>query len=290
MIGIKQNRGDLMNIEKIMKVSFFTNFLLSCFKTVIGSILKSSALIADGIHSFSDLVTDIVAIVGNKFAVKPKDKEHPYGHGNAEYLTSFVIGIIVLMMGLVLIKETAISEVTTPSIIVAVVSLFTILIKYILSSYLIKKGNQYKNNILVASGKESRTDVISSIVVLMSSICISFRNYIDILKYSDKVAGIIVGIFIVHTGYKIIRENADLILGKKADDTFLREKLLSYPSVLSIDDLVLIKEGPYFKANVEVTMNYKLLKKAHDKAHQIEEQIKKELTEISYIAIHINPK
>lgn len=279
-----------MNIGKIMKVSFFTNFLLSIFKTIVGMILKSNALIADGIHSFSDLITDIVAIIGNKFAVKPKDKEHPYGHGNAEYLTSFVIGIIVLIMGIILIKEMIFSELTTPSIIVGIVSVITILMKYILSKYLINKGIKYNNNILIASGKESRTDVISSIVVLISSICINFREYIDILKYSDKVAGIIVGIFIVYTGYKIIKENTDLILGKTADDTILRNKLLSYSCILNIDNLVLIKEGPYFKASVEVTMNYKLLKKAHDKAHQIEEEIKKEITDISYITIHVNPK
>lgn len=279
-----------MNIGKIMKVSFFTNFLLSIFKTIVGLILKSNALIADGIHSFSDLITDIVAIIGNKFAVKPKDKEHPYGHGNAEYLTSFVIGIIVLIMGIILIKEMIFSELTTPSIIVGIVSVITILMKYILSKYLINKGIKYNNNILIASGKESRTDVISSIVVLISSICINFREYIDILKYSDKVAGIIVGIFIVYTGYKIIKENTDLILGKTADDTILRNKLLSYSCILNIDNLVLIKEGPYFKASVEVTMNYKLLKKAHDKAHQIEEEIKKEITDISYITIHVNPK
>ena len=93
-----------MKTERVMKVSFITNFLLSCFKIINGFILKSSALIADGIHSFSDLVTDIVAIVGDKFANKPKDSDHPYGHGNAEYLTSFIIGLMIIFMGLILIK------------------------------------------------------------------------------------------------------------------------------------------------------------------------------------------
>ena len=279
-----------MKTEHVMKVSFITNFLLSCFKIINGFILKSSALIADGIHSFSDLVTDVVAIIGDKFANKPKDFDHPYGHGNAEYLTSFIIGLMIILMGLVLIKETMNQEVTIPSYLVAIVSLITIVCKYFLASFLIKKGKFYNNNILIASGKESKTDVISSIVVFLSSILILFRNYLDILKYSDKVAGIIVGIFIIVTGFKIVKENTEMILGKKADDTILRNKLLTIPNILNIDDIIMIKHGPYYKAYVEVTMNIKLLKKAHDMAHNIENEIKNELTNIKYINIHVNPK
>lgn len=279
-----------MKTEQVMKVSFITNFLLSCFKIINGFILKSSALIADGIHSFSDLITDIVAIIGDKFANKPKDSDHPYGHGNAEYLTSFIIGLMIILMGLVLIKETMQQVVTIPSYLVAIVSLITIVCKYFLASFLIKKGEFYNNNILIASGKESKTDVISSIVVFLSSILILFRNYLDILKYSDKIAGIIVGIFIVVTGFKIVKENTVMILGKKADDTILRNKLLTIPNILNIDDIIMIKHGPYYKAYVEVTMNIKLLKKAHDMAHNIENEIKNELTNIKYINIHVNPK
>lgn len=279
-----------MKTEQVMKVSFITNFLLSCFKIINGFILKSSALIADGIHSFSDLITDIVAIIGDKFANKPKDSDHPYGHGNAEYLTSFIIGIMIILMGIVLIKETMNQEVTIPSYLVAIVSLITIVCKYFLASFLIKKGEFYNNNILIASGKESKTDVISSIVVFLSSILILFRNYLDILKYSDKIAGIIVGIFILVTGFKIVKENTEMILGKKADDTILRNKLLTIPNILNIDDIIMIKHGPYYKAYVEVTMNIKLLKKAHDMAHNIENEIKNELTNIKYINIHVNPK
>ncbi len=279
-----------MKTEKVMKVSFITNFLLSCFKIINGFILKSSALIADGIHSFSDLITDMVAIIGDKFANKPNDSEHPYGHGNAEYLTSFIIGLMIIFMGLILIKETIYQDVTIPSCLVAVVSLITIVCKYFLASFLIKKGELYNNNILIASGKESKTDVISSIVVFLSSILILFRNYLDILKYSDKVAGVVVGIFIIVTGFKIVKENTVMILGKKADDTELRNKLLTIPNILNVDDIIMIKYGPYYKAYVEVTMNIKLLKKAHDMAHNIENEIKNELTNIKYINIHVNPK
>ena len=98
-----------MQTEKVMKVSFITNFLLSCLKCIVGFILKSSALVADGIHSFSDLVTDVVAIVGEKLANKPKDKEHPYGHGKAEYIFASLIGILMTIASVIMIKNSILS-------------------------------------------------------------------------------------------------------------------------------------------------------------------------------------
>ena len=148
-------------VTKVLLVSSITNIFLSIIKLIFGFIGKSSALIADGIHSFSDLSTDIIAILGNKLALKPADKEHPFGHGKTEYITSMIIGVIIIILGLGLINEVFNKEITIPSILVVIVSIFTIISKYIVSYYIYKKGVEYKNNILIASGKESRTDVYS---------------------------------------------------------------------------------------------------------------------------------
>ena len=211
-----------MVIQNIMKKSFLTNFFLSIFKIISGIIFHSSALIADGIHSFSDLVTDVVAIIGNTFSLKPADREHPYGHGNAEYLTSIVIGSIIIIIGLILIGSVVDKEIVIPNVLVVVVSFITIVVKMILSRYLIKKGIMHKNNILIASGKESSADVVSSIIVLISGILMQFTNTIEIFKYADIIASIIVGIFIIHTGFSILKENISQILGRREDDEEFR--------------------------------------------------------------------
>src|SRR5690606_2563858 len=97
---------------KAMIVSFFVNASLVIMKLVTGIITNYKTLIADAIHSFSDLSTDVVALVGQKIAYKKPDKKHPYGHGKIEYITSIIIGIVILVLGLNLIYGTVTEEVT----------------------------------------------------------------------------------------------------------------------------------------------------------------------------------
>lgn len=281
-------------IKNIMKKSFLTNFFLSVFKVASGFIFHSSALIADGIHSFSDLVTDVVAIVGNAFSLKPADHEHPYGHGNIEYLTSIVISSVVIFIGLVLIGSVANKEIIIPSALVIVVSIITIISKIILSRYLIKQGVKHKNNILIASGKESSADVISSIIVLISGILMQFSSSISIFKYADMVASIIVGLFIINTGFSILKENISQILGRREEDeefvSNIKIELFEFADVLAVDDIMIMKLGPYYKVSIELSMDSSYsLKKAHDIAHNIEKILMMKNEKIKYINIHVNP-
>jgi len=280
-------------ISNIIKVSFTTNFFLALIKVITGSIFKSSALLADGIHSFSDLITDVVAIIGNKLSNKPADYEHPYGHGKTEYITNLIIGLVIIIIGMSLISTTMHSKITIPSIIVIVISIFTIITKFSLSTFLIHKGKKLHNTILIASGKESSMDVISSVVVLISSTLMQLSNQIIYLKYADKIASIIVGLFIVNAGYQLIKENISIILGEQETDSIyietLKEELKDIDFIKSIDNFVLIKYGPYYQLSMEISMDGNIsLKEAHINAHKIEDKLKQKDSRISYINIHIN--
>ena len=277
-----------------MFISFLTNALLSTMKVVIGFFSKSSALVADGIHSFSDLITDVVALFGNVLARKPEDKKHPFGHGRIEYVTSAMIGIIVIMIGLFLIFSVVQKEIEIPSKIVIVVSLFTIASKFIVSRYLIRKGRELDNQILIASGKESSTDVISSIVVLIASILIQFEGYFHPFLYADKVASVIVGLFIIHTGFMILKENISNLIGEKESNTAYYEEvkniILESELIHRIDNLIIMKYGYFYSLTVEVSMNSDLsLKEAHDEIEAIEQKLKQKNERTKYIHIHMNP-
>ena len=284
----------MKKISNIMKVSFITNFCLSIVKVVVGFIGHSNALISDGIHSFSDLITDIVAIFGSDMSLKKADDKHPYGHGKSEYITSFIIGLVVLFLGLGLISNVFNKTIIIPSILVILVSIFTIISKYLLSNYLINKGNNLKNEILIASGKESKADVLSSIVVLISSILMQCSNKIEIFKYSDLIASIIVGIMIVKTGFNILKDSISMILGEQETD---EETLNSFKSIIlknkeikTIDSFLCIKYGPYYKIDTEVSMDPNLtLLKAHTIIDNIEKNLKQKNQKAKYITIHINP-
>ena len=274
-------------------ISFTVNLLLTCFKVLVGFIFKSSALIADGVHSFSDLSTDVVAFVGSKISRKPADKEHPFGHGKTEYLTSIVIGVVVLLLGFTIIGNSNNTK-AIPSMVVTIVTIFTITCKYLLSSYLINRGKKLNNAILISSGKESRADVISSVVVLFSSILMQLSTTYKFLIYADSIATIIVGILIIRTGFLILKENISIILGKQEDDidyiNALKKVILKHDQVVKIDSLIIIKYGPYYSLNLEVTMPSTLsLSEAHDIVHMVESKIKKYDKRIEFITTHINP-
>ena len=235
----------------------------------------------------------MVAIFGSSLSMKPADNEHPYGHGKLEYITSFVIGLTIVLIGIILIKSISNNNVTIPSMIVIIVSVITIIIKYLVSKYLIIKGKEYKNLILISSGKESSMDVISSIFVLISSLLMQLSNKISIFKYSDKIVSIIIGIFIIKTGISIIKESISKILDERENDKIVIEEfkklIYSYKQIKNIDSLIILKSGPYYKITTEVSMNPRItLFKAHKVAEELEDLLK-EKTKALYITIHINP-
>lgn len=281
-------------ISLVMVVSAITNVFLAITKIIVGILFSSGAIISDGIHSFSDLFTDIVSIVGNILARKPADKEHPYGHGKIEYLTSLIIGIIVVFVGIKVIISSFNNEIVMPSKIVAIVTIITIIAKLLLSSYIIKKGKQYNNSILIASGKESRMDVISSIVVFISVLFMQFSDYISLLKYSDKIASVIVGLFIIKAGYDILKDNASVVLGKQETDeecvTNIENIIKGTDDVLEIKSLIIMKFGHKSSLNLIISMyGDTTISNAHKIADEIEKRIKDYNSNIEYINIHIEP-
>ncbi len=281
-------------ITKVLLVSSITNIFLSIIKLIFGFIGKSSVLIADGIHSFSDLSTDIIAILGNKLALKPADKKHPFGHGKTEYITSMIIGIIIIILGLGLINEVFNKEITIPSILIIIVSIFTIISKYIVSCYIYQKGINYNNNILIASGKESKTDVYSSIFVLISIVLMQFSNTIPIFKYADLVGTIVIAILIIHTGYRVLIDNISILLEEQViDKDYIKEIkkiILSFDEIIDIGELHILRYGPYYKLLANIIMEDKiLLSEAHEIIDKLEATLKQKDEKIKYVYIHMEP-
>ena len=212
-------------VTKTMVVSMIVNVFLSLIKIISGILGSCNSLIADGIHSISDLSTDIIAIIGNKLSLKPADNKHPYGHGKIEYLTSLIISIVILFLGFSIIYNTINRQTVIPKVWVLIVSFITIISKYFLSSFIIKQGKRINSTILIASGYESRSDAVGSIGVFLSVIVMHLSSYINIFKYADKVATIIIAILIIKTGFNILKENIGLLLGEQLIDEDYLQKI-----------------------------------------------------------------
>ncbi len=278
-------------VTKVLIYSFITNIILALIKIVSGVVGACGALIADGVHSLSDTFTDVFAILGHKLSMKPADNEHPFGHGKIEYITCIVIGFVIMTMGFIIIYNGIFNKPVVPNILTVVVSVFVIVAKLVLSRYILNRGKKYGSNILVASGKESLTDVISSVVVLISILISQLGN---VFVYADMVAMIIIGILILKIAYNILSENFSSLLGKRVIDNDYIEKLeeIIYmePEIKGIDTLIVLKYGSIYQLNLEVSMDANIvLKDAHDVLDNIEENLKKYDPKLVHIIIHVSP-
>ena len=291
---MRQSRSIIEKVTKVLVKSLIVNILLTLTKFVFGIIYKSKVLVADGIHSLSDLATDVVSIYGSKLSLKPADNEHPYGHGKIEYLTSIVIGAVILALALSLLGNSLNAKNTIASNMVLYVTIFTILAKYLISRYILSKGVKYKSNLLIASGKESRADVISSAIVIVTYFLSKLSSYSKIFLYSDTIGTFIIGLIILKTAYRILKENIVSILGEiEQDEEYLdkiREIILENSEVVNIEELNIIKYGHYYQANITINMDSDV---TLEDACLVSDRIKKKLinkkTRISYAKISINP-
>ena len=266
--------------------SLIVNTILVILKIIFGFVGSSSALIADGFHSLSDLTTDVISIIGLKAATRKADKKHPYGHGKIEYLLCILIGIVIIFLGGTLIIESFTKENNAPKTIVMIVTNITILTKYLIAKYISKKGEFLNSSILTASGEESLADVYSSIVVLISYFI--SQNY----PYADKIATIIIAVLIISTGLKILKENISSILDEKESNPEVIEQIKKIineqKQIIKYHNLRLIKFGSYYKCELTIFIdgNQTIIN-----SNNLVETLKKEITKnnekIKYINIYV---
>lgn len=274
----------------VLIISIFANIALIIMKLFAGYLCNSKALIADGFHSLSDLSTDIIAVIGNSLAKKPADKDHPYGHGKINYITSVLIGIFIILMGFSLFKNSFNYSYTTTRKITILVVVSTIIIKLIISRLLIITGRKENNNILISSGKESFTDVFSSILVLITLILGLFSSRVEIFKYMDMIGSLIISIIIMIVGIRILMENISSLIGQVELSPKRKEEVLDYLNNkfdCLIKDVTLLKYGHYYQAFIEIevasNMKIKDLEKLID---DIRNSLLNSVFMIKYVHIH----
>lgn len=284
----------MSKINKYMGLSFITNAGVTFLKIFTGIIGHSSALIADGFYSATDLGTDVFAFIGSKMSRQRPDKKHPFGYGVSEYITNFIIGIVVFILGLVVAINVFSKKIVIPGTIVIWVSLIAIVLKQLMSSCLIKQGEKLKSSILITSGIESKSDADSSIVVLIASILMQFSTTIGILKYSDIIATVINGFLIMKTGLYLSKVNVSMLLGEVETDDEIKSEIVNVikkeKRITNIENLVIIKSGPYYKIDADVLMDGNIkLKNAYNIVRKVEKNIKNKDRKLRYISIDIKP-
>ena len=271
-------------------VSTAVNTLLFIFKLFVGIITGAVSLIADAVHTLSDVVTSLIVIWGFKQSKKPADIGHPYGHGRAEYIATLIISVLLCVAGIEFI-ETAIDRIKNPILIVsdwwmiAILGL-TVVIKEITARYAKFLSSKIASGLLHADAWHHRTDAVSSILVLIALIAGNF-GYSSI----DGWAGLFVALILIYTGFDIARDSVDDLIGKPPDvaelDT-IRDIALSVPGALGVHDISVHSYGLDKFVSIHAEIN---AKKTAAEAHDISEEIESKLGNAMGVepTVHLDP-
>ena len=244
-------------IVAVSIIGIVTNLLLGGLKAVLGILSGSIALVSDALNNITDSSSSLITIIGTKLAGKAPDKQHPFGHGRTEYLTSLLIGGIVFITGFQSLISSAKAifnkEEMSTSIVTAIIIIATIVAKIILGTFAENSGKKYNSGALIASGADAKNDAIISVVTLISALIYTF------VKISiDGIAGVIISIFILKTAYEVLSDTIKKILGERVDGEIVRgikEIARNTEGVINCFDLILNDYGPDFytgSINVEI--------------------------------------
>lgn len=242
-------------------VSVAVNLFLSIIQFFIGIFAQSQALVADSIHSLSDLVSDGAVLLANKHSMKEPDADHPYGHRRFETAAAMAVGALLLSVGIGMLWRSftslqnpqAIPEVHYAALIIAAI---TLVAKELLFRYLLLVGEKFRSTMLVANAWHSRSDAASSLVVVVG-IGANMMGF----HLADPLAALIVGLMIVRMGWKFFFASFNDLMDSAVDsdtEERIRQHLLSTPGVEGIHALRTRKLGDMIWVEVDLEMNGQL--------------------------------
>lgn len=272
-------------------VGILANLLLCSTKIAIGFFGGSISILADGFNNLSDAGSSIVSLFGFKLSSKPADEGHPYGHARIEYLSGLIVSFIILLLGIELIRS-SFDKVLHPkplnfSWLMVGVLVLSILIKVWLYFFNRHLGQRIHSTTMIATATDSLNDVIATTAVLIALFIAKFTGF-----NLDGYMGIVVGLFIFYSGFNLVKETTNPLLGEAPSPELLetiQTKLLGYPNICGYHDLVLHSYGPnrYFASvHAEVSADANLLE-CHDVIDMIEKDFAKELG--INLVIHLDP-
>lgn len=274
-----------------------SNALLCVFKLIVGIIGNSITIIADAINNLSDAGSSVVTLVGFKLSATPPDKDHPFGHARYEYITSLLVSVTVLFIGILLLKssiEKCISpEEVSVNAYTYIVLGAAIVMKLVQMLIYIDFSKAINSGALKASAADSRNDVLTTLAVLISTVVIDVAGDKISPKVSvDGIMGIAVSAFIIVSSILLVKEAISPILGEKPPKELVDKiiaKILSYDGVIGVHDLVVHSYGEnhcFVVAHVEVPADVEITK-SHDIIDNIEHDLWNEMH--VRITIHMDP-
>ena len=280
--------------RNVTLIGVVSNIVLTILKLVFGWIGHSQALIADGLHSLSDLISDAVILVAAKISDKKADKDHPYGHGRFETVATVIVGTLLILVAIGMLMDAAwrlwfIEQLLQPTGITLAIAVISILVKEATYQYTIYVAEKYRSQMLRANAWHHRTDAVSSVIVFVGIV-----GAMAGFPWLDAVAAIGVSFMIIHIGWQLswsgLRELVDTSLDRK---TVLEIETIikSVEGVRDIHFLRTRRMGANVLVDVHLLVSPMIsVSEGHHIGEIVQNRLIDEMEEVADVVIHIDPE
>ena len=267
------------------------NLMLFAMKLAIGILSGSVAILSDAFNNISDTGSSLVALIGMRVAARRPDREHPFGHGRAEYVSALIVAMMILLVAVELLKESITKLFSPEPVLVSVPMLIalgaSILVKLFMYGYNRALGRRIDSSVLLAAASDSRNDVIVTTMIILSTLAGTYLGW-----NVDAPAGIAVSLFIFYGGVKIAKDVTTLILGGEPDPELVKKItaiVCAGEGIVGVHDLIVHDYGPGRRmASVHAEVDERAdIRNIHESIDAAERKILKELG--VPVVIHMDP-
>lgn len=277
-------------IRKILIAILILNWLVAFLKLIFGHAVNSQSMVADGYHSFADGASNIIGLIGIRYASVPRDKEHPYGHKKYETFASVAIGLLLFMVcfniareGVVRFMNPVLPQINALSFIIMA---FTMAINFGVMRYEHKQGKVLGSDVLVSDAKHTQADMLTSLSVIAAFVFIKMGYPIF-----DTIFAIIIAFFIGHAGFEILRSSSQVLCDQAVlDPKIIKRVCMSVAGIVQCHKIRTRGRQDDIHIDLHVLLDDDTtLKKAHEISYSIENKIKKEIPGVADVIVHIEP-
>ena len=283
----KQNKRMIF----VSKFAIVINIVLALLKIISGNIFRSVSLISDGLNSLSDLITNILVIIGLKVGENPEDEEHPFGHGKIESVFSVIIGTFIMITAFDIIKENIMGLFQMKGEVISspmpvIITVIVIVIKIFQLLFMKNKTKDYRGALINSLLEDYKADIVISISVLMGILLSRINPVFDVF------VGVSVAIYIMYSGYNLIKDNALILLDSQDEELLesVRKDLSEFDEIENAHDFRMTTSGKNIYLFIDVRMNKSLtIDEAHEITNKISKFIKHKYKNIKRVLIHAEP-
>ncbi len=280
-----------------INLALVANILLAILKTTVGIFANSSALLADGINSTSDVVYNTAVVIFIRASRKPADEDHPYGHSQFESIGALVIAAFIITAAFTIFWNSVQtmfdylqgSEIPGINSLAVYVALFTILLKGLLFLYTRTVGKKTNNPTVIALSLDHRNDIFSAAAVVAGTLAAQFGYH-----WADPLAGAIVAVFFLMSGIEILRDSTDILMDTvpgQSLDKEIRSLLEDVKGLEGIEQIQAHRFGQYLVINLTIYVCGDIsVRDGHEVAEEVERRLKKEIDFLQAVHVHYHPK